>query len=526
MSLRAGVVFGFNPRRMANTFAVSRAQLVYVLCLPLAVVLGYLLADPMDLGTIGITAAVLGLLATPIFIRWYHPLLILGWNVAIQPAFLPGQPLLWMLLAMAGITFALLNRFVNPEARFIPIPSLAKPLLFLLGAVIFTSWVRGGIGLRVLGSSSYGSKSYFWLFSAIAGFFAMTSQRIPKERAALFTGIYFLLGSTALVANLAQFGGSSTDFLLNIFSPTFAGEQFNIDPLTTEVVRIGGLTAACIALECWLLARFGIRELFDWTRPWRLLLLALAAAGALFCGYRNVLILFVVIFTVQFYFERLCTPRILIAGVSVVLLSGLLIIPNVDKLPMVAQRTLSFLPIPLSPTAKLIGERSTDWRLDVWKDALPDIPPHLFVGKGYGVDPVELAFSYQNSTRHYMSTSEWVLVAGNFHNGPLSVIIPLGIWGVIGFGWFVAASLRYLYRTYRFGDPSLRRINTLLLSFFIGKVLLFLIVFGAFASELYVFTGLMGLSVALNGSQPSPVPAETEAAEAEELIYNERLVTE
>jgi len=505
---------------MANTFVVSRAQLVYALCLPLAVVLGYLLADPMDLGTIAIVAAVLGLLSVPIFIRWYHPILILGWNAALQPYFLPGQPSLWMLLAVAGIIFALLNRFVNPDARFIHVPSLAKPLLFLLVVVIATSCLRGGIGLRMLGSSTYGSKSYFWLITAIAGFFAMSSQRIPKERAALFVGIYFLIGLTALIPNLAWLGGGSTQFLFYLFAPAFAGDQF----MHGEVTRFGGLTVASPALECALLARYGIRGLFDWQRPWRMVLFVMAAFGALFCGYRNVLIFFTVIFLVQFYFERLYTARILITAASVTLILGVLIVPNVDKLPMVAQRTLSFLPIPVSPTAKLMGEQSTDWRLEVWKDALPEIPAYLFLGKGYGMDPVELAFAFQNST-HHISTTESMLVAGTLHNGPLSVIIPLGIWGVIGFGWFVAASLRYLYRAYRYGNPELRCINMALLSFFLAKLVLFLGVFGALADELYLFTGLIGLSVALNGAE-SPVPVEVESTQTEELAYSERLVTE
>jgi hypothetical protein len=124
-----------------------------------------------------------------------------------------------------------------------------------------------------------------------------------------------------------------------------------------------------------------------------------------------------------------------------------------------------------------------------------------------------------------MSNTEWMLVAGNFHNGPLSVIIPLGIWGAIGFVWFVVASLKYLYRNYRHGDPELRRVNTVLLVFFTAKLLSFLVIFGAFSSEFYMFTGLMGLSVALNGAE-SRVPVEVESHQAEELAYSERLVTE
>jgi O-antigen ligase len=238
------------------------------------------------------------------------------------------------------------------------------------------------------------------------------------------------------------------------------------------------------------------------------------------------LILFLLILGAQCYFERLLNGRVLIGAAVIAPVAGFLLIMGADKLPMVAQRTLSFLPIPVNPVAKLVGDRSTEWRLDVWKDALPDIPAHLFVGKGYGVDPTELAFSFINADRHFMSSSEWVLTAGNFHSGPLSVIIPLGIWGVIGFVWFVVVSLKYLYRNYKKGDPSLHQVNSLLLSVFIGKLVLFLIVFGAFANEFYMFAGIVGLSVALNGAEATePVLSESTEAE-EEVAYNQRLVTE
>ena len=95
---------------------------------------------------------------------------------------------------------------------------------------------------------------------------------------------------------------------------------------------------------------------------------------------------------------------------------------------------------------------------------------------------------------------------GDYHNGPLSVIIPFGIYGVLAFLWFVFASLRLMWRYLKFGDPNLRKINALLLAAFGAKVLLFLTVFGALSSELVFFTGLIGLSVALNGA-PATTPA-------------------
>ena len=57
---------------MANASALFRTLLVYGLCLPLAVFLGYLLANPTDLTTVGVVAALGLLLMTPLLLRWHH----------------------------------------------------------------------------------------------------------------------------------------------------------------------------------------------------------------------------------------------------------------------------------------------------------------------------------------------------------------------------------------------------------------------------------------------------------------------
>ena len=90
-------------------------------------------------------------------------------------------------------------------------------------------------------------------------------------------------------------------------------------------------------------------------------------------------------------------------------------------------------------------------------------------------------------------------LAGDYHNGPLSVIIPLGLFGVIGFLWFLGAGISVLYRNHKFGDPAFQRINTFLLAYFIAKTICFFAVFGSLYSDLVGFTGLLGLSVSVNG---------------------------
>ena len=105
-------------------------------------------------------------------------------------------------------------------------------------------------------------------------------------------------------------------------------------------------------------------------------------------------------------------------------------------------------------------------------------------------------------------------LSADYHSGPLSLILPFGIFGVIGFLWFIAAALRVLYRNCKFGNPLYLRSNRFILAFFIAKLILFFFVFGGFYSDLAIFTGLAGLSVSLNGGVARGIAASAPASRA------------
>src|SRR6266850_3595033 len=185
---------------MTNTLNVPRAHLIMALCLPLAMLLGYFLAEPLDSGSLTVVVLVLAVLAVPLMMQWHHPLLVLSWNLWVMPSFLPGKPFLWMMMAPVALLFAVLNRSVSPNHRFISIPSLTKPLAFLVAVVFVTAQLTGGIGFHSLGGSQYGGKYYFGILVAVAGYFALTSQRIPPHRAGLYMAMFFLPGLSSLVS--------------------------------------------------------------------------------------------------------------------------------------------------------------------------------------------------------------------------------------------------------------------------------------------------------------------------------------
>jgi hypothetical protein len=493
---------------MANSFAVSRAQLIYALCLPLAVLMGYLLADPQDITSIVMVGLVLGAMSIPAFMKWYHPWMVFAVNAAMYFMFLPGGPPLWMLLAGIGFLIAILNRFTNQEAKFATVPSLVMPLLFLLAVILVTALFRGGFGLRMLGSSQYGGKYYIFAVVGILGYFVLTSRRIPANRAGLYAGIFFLSGLTGLVPALASNTGAN--FLWYVFpqgAPTFDNPMFT----DNAIKRPSGLTYVSTALLCFVLARCGIRGVLDMTKPWRLALFLASILAGIFCGFRSAVLLLIFTLAFQFYFEGLCRLRNLAIVAGILLVVGAALIPNVQKLPFSVQRSLSFLPLPVNPVVRMDVDYSSDWRWRMWQDILPNLPKYLLLGKGYGFDPDEQYrdFAHMNSFEEDFSGA---ILAGEYHNGPLSILVSFGVAGVVGFLWFVVASVKYLYRAMRYGDPALRTVNTLLLAFFAARVMQFFLVYGSFPYDIAALGGLVGFAVSLNGHEiAEPVKEEPEA---------------
>jgi O-antigen ligase len=150
------------------------------------------------------------------------------------------------------------------------------------------------------------------------------------------------------------------------------------------------------------------------------------------------------------------------------------------------------------------------WRLEMWEVLRKEIPTYLLLGKGYAIDPTALEFSAFNARRGYTMQAEWAVLTGEYHNGPLSVLIPLGLGGAVTFGWFLVVSVRRLWGFCRNGDPGLLQINRTLLAMFVAKIVIFTVFFGSLYSELVGFVCIIGLAESLN--TPREVPAEEPAA--------------
>ena len=68
-----------------------------------------------------------------------------------------------------------------------------------------------------------------------------------------------------------------------------------------------------------------------------------------------------------------------------------------------------------------------------------------------------------------------------------------------------------MYSNYRYGDESLRTINTFLWAYYLCLFVRFIFIVGAVNSDMFAFASTVGFSIALNGGVCRPAPQPVQA---------------
>jgi hypothetical protein len=503
---------------MSDPRTVVRSALVYTICLPLAAVLGYFLASPLDFTSFLVLGAVFMVLMIPILLQWHHPLLILSWHTLAVVPFLPGRPPLRLILTGISLLIILLVYALDRNQKPIWVRSVSWPLVYLSGVILVTLALTGGAGFGFFGSEVGGGSRYVALAGAILGYFAISARPIPPEKAIRYTGYFFLGGLTLALSSAVTVVPEWLRWVYWFF-PVERSVLYAPMPHGMQVGRLYGVAMASLCGLWYMTARYGLRGIFDVSRPWRLAIVLLFSVGVAFGGYRSFVLLAALILAFQFYLEGYLKVRYLPLWV---VLFGLFVslLPISHRLPYQVQRSLAWIPWMGIEQVREDARLSTQWRLDLWRRVAVDIPRYFWLGKGYALNVRELELAQFRRFdplrgRGELTPGEVAELAGDYHSGPLSVIIPLGVWGAIGVLWFWYAGWRVLLQNYRYGPPELKTLNTFLLALYCARVVHFLVVFGAFYLEFYYFTGLVAFSIAVNRgvavARPATEPVRVEA---------------
>lgn len=502
---------------MSNASLMVQKVFLGVAVVAIAITAGVFLSDPMSRDSMAAILLGLLVLVSPLVLRYSHLALIGLWNASIIFFFLPGQPTAWMPVAVCALGILVLQRIMNKKVGFLETRPLKLPLILFSGIVVFTLWYRGGIGMRILGSETQGGKRDIMVLLAVVGFFAIASQAVPRERRWMYLALFLLGPCTSAIGTIATYVGGAAE-ALNLIFPADRLVAMGDSSGFMGFKRLGGFAVAAIACCAFIQARFGVAGLLNLQHPWRLVsFLGFAALGAL-GGFRSSIILTGMMFVVQFWLEGLWRTKWLPIFLGVSVFAGILLVGFAEKMPLPVQRSLAFLPVEIDPAARIDAEASSLWRIAVWRAVLPEVPQYLWIGKGHGLDSTQLELARYQVGRYFESDIQPAIIAGDYHQGILTTIIPYSVFGLGAFLWFAIAGWKILHRAFRHGDEELRSINTFLYAYYIVRLTYFVFVYGHLYADFYVFCGILAFSISLNRGPVRIKKAENVRSEASDPV--------
>lgn len=392
--------------------------------------------------------------------------------------FLPMQMSLYMVLGGAFCVAAFLVTVWRGKPNLAPgEKTILYWILGFVAVLIVTAIVRGS-GLRLLGSDMWGGRPYVLLFFAsVVTIHAMYVDLTVRQCKRMLIG-YCVAGLFPSLATIAAVYGG-----VDVFTPFVAqaddvakamsGMTGDVDPAFR--LQIANVGATYLFLLMWLVQ-------YSNGLQGRFLMWCCGLAGVVLTGLsgHRIALLFGVVLSVAYIlldtkgsvFGRLVNRYSILL---VVMLSLLIMIS--PQLPMTFQRSLAWLPfVDVAGDTRIDTDVTSQWRIEVWKRALEEVPQHLIVGKGFAFSSGEM-LSY---VRWTMNDFSFVITSHNYHNGVIHILMDLGLSGILVVtGFIVAVFLRhYRLLSKTWNSTVMRHFHRVMLAGFVAQVIVFLVVGG------------------------------------------------
>jgi hypothetical protein len=389
--------------------------------------------------------------------------LLLGKNIWLLIPFLgsmhltlmiPGRPDTMLVAQCLVIGFSVLMLL----ARKLPFNfrvSETEVWIILLSLCVLQTYVRNPVGISLLGGNQVGGRPYILIGIAIIAGLILCGLQVPARQ--LHTAL-----KLSILGGVLNFGIGLMGWIWAPFGYWFgmAGQSNTADiqqetvdtsnATRVEFVRRLSLTLALTvsSFRNPLTAIFSIR----WA-PLVIFSLALAVAS----GYRNVVGAIGLTYLLGVFYRGGIVPLIASVFAGGVALAMLALVNLATPLPANIQRSMSFLPGSWDEQYIHNSQESTQWRVEIWKEALFTdrwIQNKIF-GDGLGFSSRELELQGQLIEMKRTGTigmsgfdaaREFVLINGDYHSGPVSAVRTIGY---VGLAVMILFQLRLAVRAHR-----------------------------------------------------------------------------
>ncbi len=353
----------------------------------------------------------------------------------------------------------------------------SERLALAYGAILVMLIVARGSGFRLLGSSKWGGMVYVTHFALVAFFFF--SRRFELSAKQLKVALLFMV-LLAGISPIVDFLFIKTGGKLSMMYSFFRTVQFEALAEGMSAYRYGGVFRLFSAvslgqlLPMLTLVLLGAGKI-RW--PLALLLWCFSLFLILISGYRSSVII-LGLFTLMYIFCGRWQAKwrwyFMLGGLTLLGYVGVIIFAR--DMPLTVQRIVSFLPLVEVKSEALASAVGTlEWRQELWKRAVLDIPRYFWMGKGFVFDSAE--FDRILATVHWWADNiEYQIWTRNYHNSMLSLMLDLGAFGAVTVVALIISIAVLMMRQLRrpWHDPLLYRCAVGVAAYNFTVILLFL----------------------------------------------------
>ncbi len=385
-------------------------------------------------------------------------------------------------------------------------------LLFLFS--VFQAYARNPVGLNIFGSANIGGKPYAVLGMLVATAFLLTSLKIEPNDLKWWVRLTmigswanFFLGLIAIkVPSIGRFLGA-----------TFATDAADQGPSGREALdegaagRVSYIRTISLNLANWISSK--ISPLKACFLPLWAPLVLFTVVGAAYSGYRSQLAAVGLTYFVGVFYRGGISQLLLSVLLGVAGIVLLAFVNLITPLPPNVQRALTFIPGTWEQRYKDDAKGSTDWRTDLWMEALTSDKyiRNKFLGDGLGMtsqqhqQAISLRDAHGLGIGGFDQHRESILISGDYHSGPVQTIRACGY---VGLAILLVGMLRVAVHAHRQIERC-RNTEWFYTALFIGNVYLWLpfgwvFIFGSFSGGADAL--LMGAALVRMLEKTLPLP--------------------
>ena len=347
---------------------------------------------------------------------------------------LPGAPSTLLIAQLLVLGFSVLLMMMRKLPFRLHLTEL-EWWLVILTLMILQAYLRNPVGLNILGGGSVGGRPYAIFAVSILVALLLAGIRVPLTDVKLILKLSILGGlvnaGIAVVAHFFPLVGYWTGgTYLNEGEANYEDVGVAVD--TGAANRIGSLTTITRNVAMWV-ASF-VSPLKACFQPLWAPLVIFTVVGAAYSGFRSTVITVGVIYLIGIAYRGGITS-LLIAGLGGMAGVVLLAVVNlIHPLPPNVQRGLSFIPGSWDDRYVRDATGSTDWRVEIWQEALLSDRwiKNKWLGDGLGFSAQELAYQMNISKGNQTGISgldnhrETIMANGDYHSTIVSGIRTAG----------------------------------------------------------------------------------------------------